>query len=240
MPPVDGWWTCPVCTALTMHPFLHVHDPMKESAMTTPQSREALAAEVKRLFHEWKAWNAKGWHIVPGETQREIDLMDAIDALAASAGEAEPLRAALADDALVELVCDVNLATSGGPHRWYYPSQVETARRLQDKLRAALSIRIDITSDNAIDHLPLAVADSWHLDFPVARGDAEFGASAEIVGDLGTVDHVLARGASDSRAGSREIPSLDDRHALPLRGQRPGEGPGPPATEHHHVVFLGM
>ena len=45
-----------------------------------------------------------------------------------------------------------------------------------DKLRAALSIRIDITSDNAIDHLPLAVADSWHLDFPVARGDAEFGA----------------------------------------------------------------
>ena len=62
-----------------------------------------------------------------------------------------------------------------------------------DKLRAALSIRIDITSDNAIDHLPLAIADSWHLDFPVARGDAEFGASAEIVGDLGTVDHVLAR-----------------------------------------------
>src|SRR6185437_10706893 len=38
-----------------------------------------------------------------------------------------------------------------------------------DKLRAALSIRIDITSDNAIDHLPLAVADSGHLDFPVAR-----------------------------------------------------------------------
>src|SRR6187551_1186868 len=53
-----------------------------------------------------------------------------------------------------------------------------------DKLRAALSIRIDIKSDNAIDHLPLAVADSWHLDFPVARGDAEFGASAEKVGDL--------------------------------------------------------
>src|SRR5262249_52471061 len=109
-----------------------------------------------------------------------------------------------------------------------------------DQLRAALSIRIDINSDNAIDHLPLAVADGWHLDFPVASGDAELGASAEIVGDLGTVDHVLARGASDGRAGSREIPSLDDRHALPLRGQRPGEKSGPPATEHHHVVFLGM
>src|SRR5215469_2241567 len=96
------------------------------------------------------------------------------------------------------------------------------------------------TRDKAIDHLPLAVADSWHLDFPVARGDAEFAASAEIVGDLGTVDHVLARGASDGRAGSREIPSLDDRHALALRGQRPGEESGPPATEHHHIVFLGM
>ena len=109
-----------------------------------------------------------------------------------------------------------------------------------DKLRAALSIRIDIKSDNAIDHLPLAVADGWHLDFPVARGDAEFGTSAEIVGDLGSVDYVLARGSSDGRAGSREIPSLDDRHALPLRGQRPGEESGPPATEHHHVIFLEM
>src|SRR5262249_43652097 len=109
-----------------------------------------------------------------------------------------------------------------------------------DKLRAALSIRIDVESDDAIDHLPLAVADGWHLDFPVARGDPEFGASAEIVGDLCTVDHVLARCASDGRAGSREIPSLDNRHALPLRGQRPGEESGPSATEHHQVVVLGM
>src|SRR5262249_18183047 len=41
-------------------------------------------------------------------------------------------------------------------------------------------------------------------------------------------------------AGPGEFPALADRPALPLRGQRPGEGPGPPATEHHHVVFLGM
>ena len=42
-----------------------------------------------------------------------------------------------------------------------------------------------------------------HLDIRVARCYAEFGASAEIVGDLGAVDHVFARGAGDGRAGSR-------------------------------------
>src|SRR5262249_26484555 len=40
-----------------------------------------------------------------------------------------------------------------------------------DKLRAALSIGVDVKSDDAVDHLPLAVADGRHLDFPVARGD---------------------------------------------------------------------
>src|SRR5262245_45295641 len=97
-----------------------------------------------------------------------------------------------------------------------------------DQFRAALSIRIDINSDNAIDHLPLAVADSRHLDFPVARSDAEFRASAEIVGDLGTVDHVLARGPAVGRPGPRGFRWLDARKGLPRRAMGPAEGLGPP------------
>ena len=97
-----------------------------------------------------------------------------------------------------------------------------------------------IQGDHPIDHLPLAVADGGHLDFPVARGDPELGAPAEIAGDLRAVDQVLAREARDAGAGPRDIPPLDDRRPLPLRGQRPGEEPAPPAAEHHQVVFLGI
>ena len=75
--------------------------------------------------------------------------------------------------------------------------------------------------------------------FQSPGGDPELGAPAEIVGDLGAVDHVLAREARDVRAGARDIPPLDDRRPLPLRGQRPGEEPAPPAAEHHQVVNPG-
>ena len=70
--------------------------------------------------------------------------------------------------------------------------------------------------DQSIDHLPLAVADGGHVDLPVAVGDPELGAAAEIVGDLGAVDDVLARQAGDVGARPADIPPLDDRGAPPL------------------------
>ena len=116
----------------------------------------------------------------------------------------------------------------------------DEAALAHDELRAALPVPLVIQGDHPVDHLPLAVADGGHVDFPVARGDPELGASAEIAGDLRAVDQVLAREARDAGAGPRDIPPLDDRRPLPLRGQRPGEEPAPPAAEHHQVVFLGM
>ena len=95
--------------------------------------------------------------------------------------------------------------------------------------------------DQAVDHFPLAVADGGHVDFPVARDNPELGAPAEIAGDLGAMDHVLAWQARDVGAGSPNIPTLDHRHALPLRGQRPGkELARCSAAENDQVVFFGV
>ena len=110
-----------------------------------------------------------------------------------------------------------------------------------DELRAALPVLRQVHLDQSVDHLPLAVADGGHVDLPVAAGDPELGAAAEIVGDLGAVDDVLARQAGDVGARPADIPPLDDRRALPLRGQRPGqELAGRPAAQDDHVVFLGL
>ncbi len=53
-----------------------------------------------------------------------------------------------------------------------------------DELRAALPVLLEMDRDQPVHHLPLAVADGGHLDLPVAGGDPELGAPAEIAGDL--------------------------------------------------------
>ena len=53
-----------------------------------------------------------------------------------------------------------------------------------DELRAALPVLLEVHLDQPVDHPPLAVADGGHVDLPVAGGDPELGAPAEIVGDL--------------------------------------------------------
>ena len=85
-----------------------------------------------------------------------------------------------------------------------------------DELRAAFPVLREVHFDQSIDHPPLAVADGGHVDLPVAVGDPELGAAAEIVGDLGAVDDVLARQAGDVGARPADIPPLDDRGAPPL------------------------
>ena len=110
-----------------------------------------------------------------------------------------------------------------------------------DELRAALPVLLQVHLDQAVHHLPLAVADGGHVDLPVAAGDPELGAPAEVVGDLGAVDDVLARQAGDVGAGPADVPPLDDRHAPSPRGQRPGEElAGRPAAQDDHVVIFRM
>ena len=49
-----------------------------------------------------------------------------------------------------------------------------------DELRAALPVLLEVDRDQPVHHLPLAVADGGHVDLPVAGGDPELGAPAEI------------------------------------------------------------
>ena len=84
-----------------------------------------------------------------------------------------------------------------------------------DELRAALPVLFEMDRDQPVHHFPLAVADGGHLDLPVAGGDPELGAPAEIAGDLRAVDHVLAREARDVGAGPPDIPPLDHRQRFP-------------------------
>jgi hypothetical protein len=65
------------------------------------------------------------------------------------------------------------------------------------ELGAALPVLLEMERDQAVDHRTLAVADGGHVDLPAARGNPELGAAAEVVADLGAVDHVLAREAGD-------------------------------------------
>ena len=71
-------------------------------------------------------------------------------------------------------------------------------------------------------------------------GDAELLAAAEVGGDLGGVDDVLARQAGDVRAGAADVPALDDRHLLSLGGEGPRQVFARFTTaQHDDVVFFG-
>src|SRR5207237_1290429 len=86
----------------------------------------------------------------------------------------------------------------------------------------------------------LAVADAGHVDPPAVLGETERLAAAEVGGDLGGVDDVLARQAGDVRAGAADVPALDDRHLLPLGGESPGQVfTRLTASQHDDVVLFG-
>ena len=76
----------------------------------------------------------------------------------------------------------------------------DEAALAHDELGAVLPVSLVIQGDHPVDHLPLALADGVHVDFPLARGDPEFGCPAEVAGDLRAMDQVFAREARDARA----------------------------------------
>src|SRR5882757_4947315 len=95
--------------------------------------------------------------------------------------------------------------------------------------------------DQPGDHLALAFAHGWHIDFPVILGDSEFLASPEVRGDFGAMDHILARKAGDVGARASDIFSLNDGSLHPLPGQCPRDVfPSFAAAQHEEIVFLRL
>src|SRR5467141_3154922 len=95
--------------------------------------------------------------------------------------------------------------------------------------------------DQSGDHLALALTHGWHIDFPVVLGDSEFLASAEVRGDFGAMDDILARKTGDVGARTSDIFSFNDGslHALP--GQCPGDVfAGFAAAQHEEIVFFRL
>src|SRR5208282_1268612 len=95
--------------------------------------------------------------------------------------------------------------------------------------------------DQPGDHLALALAHGWHIDFPVILGDSEFLASPEVRGNFGAMDHILARKAGDVWARTPDIFSLNDGSLHPLPGQCPGDVfPSFATAQHKEIVFFRL
>src|SRR2546428_6072773 len=95
--------------------------------------------------------------------------------------------------------------------------------------------------DQPGDHLALALTHGWHVDFPVILGDSEFLASAEVRGDFGAMDDILARKTGDVGARTSDIFSLNDGSLHPLPGQCPGDVFARfAAAQHEEIVFFRL
>src|SRR5260370_2213193 len=95
--------------------------------------------------------------------------------------------------------------------------------------------------DQPGDHFTLALTHGWHIDFPVVLGDSEFLASAEVRGDFGTMDDILAWKTGDVGARTSDIFSLDDGSLHPLLRQCPGDVfAGFAATQPEEIVSFRL
>ena len=92
-----------------------------------------------------------------------------------------------------------------------------------DQFRAALLVIVEMNIDEVLNHLALAFTDRCHIDVNILFADAELLAAIKQRGDLGAVDDVLARQASDVRARAAHIFALDYDHVLSLLGRGPGD-----------------
>ena len=65
-----------------------------------------------------------------------------------------------------------------------------------DEFRSTCPVHVEVECNLLVDHLAFAVAYPRHLDYPVARGDSEFGSPPEVQGDLSRwMTFLLGRGA---------------------------------------------
>src|SRR5262249_4780787 len=109
----------------------------------------------------------------------------------------------------------------------------------QNKLCSSLVVVLQIHLVQAPHHHALALTHARHVNGEAVMSNAKFFASAEVGGDLRTVDDVLAWQASDVRARSANVLAVDDGDTLSFSRKRPrGEGrPGAATQDHKIVVF---
>ena len=79
-----------------------------------------------------------------------------------------------------------------------------------DQLGARFVVFLLMQCDQAIDHLPLTLANPGQIDFAILCGDAELAPAIQQVRDLRAVNHVLARQAGDVRTRTANVPPLND------------------------------
>src|SRR5215468_3277373 len=90
-------------------------------------------------------------------------------------------------------------------------------------------------------HLAFALADARHVNREPVVSDAKLFASANVGGDLRTVDDVFARQASDVRAGSANIFAIDYCDPFSFSSKRPrSNGRTRAATKNDQIEFFRL
>src|SRR5215813_8143686 len=111
----------------------------------------------------------------------------------------------------------------------------------QNKLCSSFAVVLQIHLVQAPHHLALALTHARHVNGEAVMSNAEFFASAEVGGDLRTVDDVLAWQASDVRARSANVLAVDDGDTLSFSRKGPrGEGRPCAATENHEIKLFQL
>jgi hypothetical protein len=91
----------------------------------------------------------------------------------------------------------------------------------------------------AVHHLALAAAHCRHADRQSIFSDFKLFAPAEVKGNFGTMDDILARETGDVGAGTPYVSTLNDCHSLAFLGEGPGDVLGTfTAAQHDHVVVV--
>src|ERR1700730_16488357 len=94
------------------------------------------------------------------------------------------------------------------PHKQFRPARLEIC---------------EVHVHQSVNHLPLAITHTRHVDLAIVLGDSEFSTSPKVRGHLRAMDDIFARQTGDVGAGASDIFSLNDDRSHSLFSQGPGD-----------------
>ena len=107
-----------------------------------------------------------------------------------------------------------------------------------EQLRSARLEILEVHRYQSINHLPLPIAYTRHVDVGIVLSDAELSTSPEVRGNLRAMDDILARQTGDIGARTSDILSLNDNRSLSSFGEGPRDVLPRFATAQHYDIVL--